>query len=536
MSREYTDSSITTLDGLVHMRKHPGMWGFDKDSQQGPYQLIKEVFDNAVDEASIDSGRQHVINLTILRQTNTYQILLEDSGRGIPLFKLKDVFTALFTSAKDDKAYSKTIGTYGVGVKATTALSRVLTAVSCRGDGYSIVSTNKAVCTNSNIVKKKNKDESSYGTTVLFEPDTSILSQAKHFFDENGGFDDLMNLIEFICMIYKNITVNIYMDNGKVLDKDIPTDPVEAYHFLKNIKNTVKLHYVSSNTTTPVEYMKKRYGLHSEVIWHSGIYRNDQTDTNLDYHVEFFVTKDYTNRNSNMVSSINAIQMYDKKAVQFEGCVDAIKLMLAEQIDEKDLRSYFLSTYTLPIHIVTLAWWDKATFKNQSKDTFRDAKFLEVYFKLLTKQFKRLDQEYWDKLYTLLAEDIEAKYHKYNSRGLNLGGSMKNMAYNLNKPGSYCACRLKDPEKIELFIVEGDSAMTTIKQVCDRDTQALIMLGGKPLNPFKKDTSEARKNLVHQDLITVIGVGPGDKDLRNMNFSRIGILADADLNQNGSLC
>lgn len=528
MARQYTDASVKTLGGLAHMRKHAGMWSFQRDTQRGLFQMVKEVFDNSVDEASIDPSNIHTLSITFLQYGSSYQVILEDTGRGIPLNKLHDSFMRLFTSGKDNEAYEKTIGAFGVGVKGTTALSRRLCAISNRGEGSAIVTAHQAECVHSKVVTAKNKDKSSYGTTVMFEPDVTILSQTKHFFDENGGFYDVVNLIEFICMVYKNINVNIYVGKGRITDEATVGDPLHVVKILKDAKNSCKLEYVSTNDCTPVDYILKVNNIKAPIIWKVEPFIGSIPEKQINYHVEFFLTKDYTARNGNLVSAINAIQMHDKVSSQVSGAVDTIKQQLIEFIEDKDMRSFFVYNYSLPLQLITLAWNDKATFEEQRKVTYVDKSFEVLYAKALDKQFKALGRSFWDNLYTLLAEDIEVKYHKYNSRGLNIGGSMKNLAYQLNKPGSYCACRLKDPEKTELFIVEGDSAMTTIKQICDRECQAIIMLGGKPMNPFKKDASKVRNNLTNQDMIRVLGVGPGDKDLRNLNFSKIGILADAD--------
>lgn len=528
----YTDKSITTISGLQHMRKHAGMWSFDRDSQQGLYQMTKEVFDNAIDEASIDKDNQHIINVTFLRQPSSFQVIIEDEGRGVPLNKLYDSFMRLFTSAKSEKVYNKTIGAYGVGVKATTALSRRMCVISKRAEGSAIVTSHQAECIHRKVSKTKNKDKSTFGTTVMFEPDTSILSQTKYFFDEGNGFYDFIELIEFVCMLYKNVSVNVYVGKGRLKDDSVIGEPLDVLKTLKACKDNCKLAFSSVGTVSPEDYLRNKYNISSSTIWETKIFNNETKDDSFDYHLQFIMTKDYTNRVGQILTSVNAIQMYTKNTAQVEAPISAIKTRLVEFIEDKDIKTFFLGSYSLPLHLITLAWDDNASFENQRKDAYKCRKFLTKYTKALDTQFKALGVDYWDNLYTLLQEDIESKYHKFHSRGMNIGGSMKNLAYSLNKPGSYCACRLKDPNQTELFIVEGDSAMTTIKQICDRESQAIMMLGGKPLNPFKKDISARRKNLVYQDLIKVLGVQPGDKDLSNLNFSRVNILADADLKNN----
>lgn len=528
MARQYTDASITTITGLQHMRKHTGMWSFDRDSQQGLFQMVKEVLDNSIDEASIDSDNQHTINVTFLRQPSSYQVVIEDTGRGIPLNKLHDSFLELFTSAKDERAYSKTIGTYGVGVKATTALSSLITAVSKRAEGSSIVTAVKGKCILNEVKKKRLKNDGSFGTTVMFEPDTSIMSQTKHFFDDDGGYHTMIDLMQFACVLCHNVTFNVYIGKGRLPKDSALGDPLDVLATLKEVKQSCKLEHVCSGGMTPAEYLKYKYDVTAPTVWESGTFVSDLSEEGFNYHVEFFLTKDYSARNGHFLSAINAIQMLDKRAVQFDGAVSSIKKQLVEFIEDKDLKSYFLSSYTLPMQIVTLAWNDNASFENQAKTSYKDKKFLDKYTRSLDRQFEKLDRVFWDRLFTILSEDIETKYHRYNNRGMNIGGSMKNLAYGLNKPGAYCACRCKDPSKIELFITEGDSSGDTIKQICDRETQAIFKLGGKPINPYKKDIRDVRANLVYQDLLKVLGVSPGDKDLSNLNFNRIGILADAD--------
>jgi len=527
---KYTSADVQTIEGLAYVRHRAGVYGFDDQKQQGQFQLVKEVIDNTVDEATTTPNKDHVTDIIFIKYGKNYQVIIHDTGRGIPLESLVPCFTVLGTSGKWNKAYSASVGTNGIGAKATAALSRRFCAITRRKEGSAIVSVDRGEIIHQQINKKKITDGELYGTTVFYEPDSDILVGTDKFFDEDGGYRQIVDLIEFIVVFTKNLTVRVWNSTNRVKDPDIIGKPLDVLSNLHNVKKT--LSFEASCSCTPTEYMRKRYGLTAKIEWHSETFEKvlDPNDSNdeFGYEISFFLTSDFNKRSGQLISAVNMTQIYNKSAVHLVGFREAIKEQMTDFIDDSEIRNFFIEQYNLPFHSIVMAKYQGAAFKDQDKTNFTNARFLKLYKAHLVKTFENLGKKYWLDLYEMIAEDIEVKYHKFNDRGLNLSASMKNLAYSLNKPGSYCACREKDPSKIELFMVEGDSAMTTIKQICDRDTQAIWMSGGKPVNPFKKDYSVIRKNLAYQDLIKIIGVSPGDTDLSNMNFSTISILADAD--------
>ena len=118
----YEDDNIRTLDGMEHIRSRPGMYigqlGNGEHAADGIYVLLKEVVDNSIDEFRMHAGKQ--INLTV----DEASVKVRDYGRGIPLGKVVDVSSKLNTGGKfDDKAFVKSVGMNGVGIKAANALS-----------------------------------------------------------------------------------------------------------------------------------------------------------------------------------------------------------------------------------------------------------------------------------------------------------------------------------------------------------------------------------------------------------------------------
>ena len=131
MSGNYSEENIKTLEWREHIRLRPGMYigklGDGSSQDDGIYVLIKEVMDNSIDEFMMGNGKK--IDVTISES----EVIVRDYGRGIPLGKVLDVTSKMNTGAKyDSKAFKKSVGLNGVGIKAVNALSKVFTVKSIR--------------------------------------------------------------------------------------------------------------------------------------------------------------------------------------------------------------------------------------------------------------------------------------------------------------------------------------------------------------------------------------------------------------------
>ncbi|MEG2945558.1 MAG: ATP-binding protein, partial [Bacteroidales bacterium] len=227
---EYGSDTIRTLDWKEHIRRRPGMYigklGDGTHAEDGIYVLLKEVLDNAIDEYMMGFGRQ--VEVTITDGTVT----VRDYGRGIPLDKVNDVASKMNTGAKyDSKAFKKSVGLNGVGIKAVNALSTDFFIRSHR-DG-------KAKASDFCCGEIKNDDKivattEDNGTFVRFTPDASI-------------FKDYLYRDEFVETLLKNYTFlnsglsifyngkKFYSKNGLVdlLNENITVDPLYPIIHLK---------------------------------------------------------------------------------------------------------------------------------------------------------------------------------------------------------------------------------------------------------------------------------------------------------------
>ena len=179
MVQGYSEDSIRTLDWKEHIRKRPGMYigklGDGSAADDGIYVLLKEVIDNSVDEFMMGNGKKIDIHVSDQR------ISIRDFGRGIPLGKLMDVAARMNTGAKyDSKAFKKSVGLNGVGIKAVNALSNSFSIRSVRDGKIKVIDFSKG-----DVVVENDElptDEPN-GTTVVFTPDEDIF-KTYHYIDE----------------------------------------------------------------------------------------------------------------------------------------------------------------------------------------------------------------------------------------------------------------------------------------------------------------------------------------------------------------
>ena len=179
MTAIYTEDSIRTLDWKEHIRKRPGMYigklGDGSSQDDGIYVLLKEVMDNSIDEYMMGFGKTIEIEMT------DHFVKVRDYGRGIPLGKLKDVASKMNTGAKyDSKAFKKSVGLNGVGIKAVNALSTRFRIEAFReGERKCVEFANGEVVSDDPTEKTTEKN----GTLTTFVPDKEIFGDY-HYIEE----------------------------------------------------------------------------------------------------------------------------------------------------------------------------------------------------------------------------------------------------------------------------------------------------------------------------------------------------------------
>ena len=540
---DYNAESIKHYTALQHMRKKSSMYGFKTSSVDGNLIQIKEIVDNSIDEAR-DQSRMYDIFVTyfVAKDKSTYQVLVQDFGLGIPKEKLLDCFTKEFTSGKYEESHgyqSSSIGTNGIGSKVVAALSDQFYAFTKRMDGFAFLKVERGEVRDSQVMKRaidRNKD--TVGTTVLFQPDPTILVATKDFFGKNElgeeakGYTENLNQTEFYMLFKKNIRIHVRVVDDLLKKSVFKMPPEEMWRYLTNSSNFTYSSDVVFNPLSPREYVVNKFDL-KEIIWEPGVELKKEHDLNnpedrLGFDIDVFIDPKTIKGEGGLIGAVNATPISDLNSTHFTMLQSTMKLYLSDFIMDKDKKLFFETKYQIPLSGCVSVTWKGAGFDGQDKSKFTDVKFGEFYRVFLRRILNKVPESVWERLVELITENFEMAFAKYSKSQYKMNKSLNGIGYLLNRTGSYFPCRSRDSSEIELFITEGDSAAGRVKTVRDERIQALFKLSGKPINAVRADAKKLLKNLIYQDLMELIGVRPTDKDLSNMRFSKIILLADAD--------
>lgn len=534
----YDDSTIMSLEGLTHIRFAPGMYGVDPDTDNGIFLQVKEILDNCIDEARIDRSSISDIEITFIRKSKGFQCIVKDTGRGVPLGMFTKAFTVPNTSGKWKGGYKTSTGIHGVGAKATVAMSRWFSAVTSRsGEGLKTLLVKEAKIVHEQVKKSRKKRPS--GTVVFFEPDPVEMHNLDGFFEPDGPYQRLKELMEFVSTV-EPIRF-IVKEGSRVIDaRKLKQDPETVLNLLDTSDAQVTAVYEHGSISL-LEYACKKNRL-GEVKWSSGPYIQDYIEVEdttrktsvMDYKkltrsFAFKVNLFTSTRPVAPISigSVNMININNRQSVHISTVYTCVKKILVSFVEDK-YKGFFTEFYKLPLHVVSIVEWENAKFVGQDKHLFTDKLFGSTMEKLLSKKLRaETPTEQWQLLYDAIKDDIVEKYNQRYRKEFG-NSSDTNLAFQLNNPRCYYECLSTDRTTTELIICEGTSAGDFVKQHRDNRTQAVFELTGKPKNAIKSEFSESMKNKVFADLVKVLNTTPGDHNLDDLRFGKIVLLADAD--------
>ncbi len=480
----YSGEDIKTLDWKEHIRLRPGMYigklGDGTQNDDGIYVLVKEVLDNAIDEYMMGFGKQ--IDVTVTETTVT----VRDHGRGIPLDKVIDVSSKMNTGAKyDSKAFKKSVGLNGVGIKAVNALSTDFTITSTRDDqARTIEYSCGSMLSDSGIVTS---DEPN-GTSVCFTPDNTIFRDYKYH-------------EEYIVQLVKNYTflntgLSIYL-NGK------------RYYSRNGLLDLLK----ENLTTEPLYPIIHLKGDDIEaVITHTKQFGEEYYS---------FVNGQHTTQGGTHLTAFR------------ESVSRTIKEYFGKNFEYSDIRGGMVAAISIKV--------EEPVFESQTKTKLgsRDigpngptvAKFIGDFIKKELDNYLHID---------LTSADILLKKVQENERerkamaGVTKAVREKTKKFAIhNKKLLDCRTHLSDAKGDEdkklassIFITEGDSAAGSITKIRDVDTQAVFSLRGKPLNTYGMPLVDVYKNDEFALLRAALNIEESIDDLR---YNRVIIATDADV-------
>lgn len=497
-STTYNASNIKVLKGLEAVRKRPAMY-IGGTSERGLHHLVYEVVDNSIDEAL--AGHCDQIICTITPEGN---IRVDDNGRGIPVDMQKDmgmpavqvVLTVLHAGGKfDDKSYKVSGGLHGVGVSVVNALSEFL-EVNIHKDGkeYYMRFERGFPVTELQILGETKRK----GTIVTFRPDAQIFETVEF------SFDYLTTRLRELAFLNSGV---------RIILKDERTDRMHDFKYDGGIKSFVE--YLNQNKKPlfpkPIHISSDRDGMEFEVA----VQYNEGYQENIFSFANNINTIEGGTHLSGFKSGLTrAVNNYIKQA-------DLLKNEKVSPSGE-DIREGLTAVVSVKISNPQFEGQTKTKLQNSDVEGIVNS---AVYEKLMT-----YFEEHPAEAKNITLKSIMAARSREAARKARELTRRKSVLESGSLPGKLADCTWNDPEKTELFLVEGDSAGGSAKQGRDRAYQAILALWGKMLNTEKARVDKVLNNDKIQPIILAIGAGVGqDFDINKIRYHKIIIMADADV-------
>jgi DNA gyrase subunit B len=508
-TEKYDSSKIQVLEGLEAVRKRPAMY-IGSTGIQGLHHLVYEVVDNSIDE--IMAGGCNKIDV-ILKDDNICSV--SDNGRGIPVDPMRDVkdpklkgksalevvMTVLHAGGKFDKekgSYKISGGLHGVGVSVVNALSEWL-KVEVRREGkiWTQEYRRGKPVTDVKVVGDTNE----HGTTVTFKPDEEIFGNAKF------SFDTLANRLRELAFLNPGVRITII---------DEREDKKYVFMYEGGIKQFVK--FLNTNKTV----------LHPEPIYISKKEGDYYLDVAIQYNNEY---------SENVYSFVNNIKTIEG-GTHLSGFRSALTRVINDYIKKYELvkeKDYSVSGDDVRegLTAVISVKLPQPQFEGQTKTKLGNSEVEGIVKSLTQDALSTFFEENPTIAKAIANKAIEAQRAREAARKAKELARRKGALLDSGLPGKLADCQERDPEKTELYIVEGDSAGGSAKQARDRVFQAVLPLRGKILNVEKSQLVKIISNDQIRTLISAIGTGVGEGedgfDIKKLRYGKIIIMADADV-------
>jgi DNA gyrase subunit B len=500
----YDARSITVLEGLEAVRKRPGMY-IGSTGERGLHHLVYEVVDNAVDEAL--AGFCDRIDVTLLADGG---VRVADNGRGIPVDEhpvekrpaVEVVLTTLHAGGKfDGKSYAVSGGLHGVGVSVVNALSRRL-EVEVRRDGSVWRQAYELSQPTGPLTRGEPASET--GTIITFWPDTGIFETTE------WDFETLSRRLQEMAFLNRGLAINLTDERPDHINGE---PHVVNYCYEGGIADFVRYLNASKDPVhaTVIDFGDEGNGISAEIAmqWNSTYSESVHTFANT-----INTAEGGTHEEGFRAALTSIVNRYAKE-----------QKLLREKDDNllgEDVREGLAAI----IHI-KLA---NPQFEGQTKTKLGNTEARSFVQKVcndhLRDWFERNPGEAKD-IITKAAQAARARIAARQARDLT---RRKGLLESSSLPGKLADCQSGDPERCEIYVVEGDSAGGSAKQGRDPEFQAILPIRGKILNVEKARIDRVLKNNEVQALITALGTGIHDDfDITKLRYYKIIPMADADV-------
>jgi len=478
----YTDDNIRHLSDMEHVRTRPGMYigrlGDGKLPEDGIYVLLKEVIDNSIDEFKMNAGDRIEIDVE-----DNLRVSVRDYGRGIPQGKLVEAVSVLNTGGKyDSKAFKKSVGLNGVGIKAVNALSSRFEVKSYRDGKVRELSFEKGNLQSDKT--KKSADEN--GTYIYFEPDAILF--------KNYSFHD--DIVEEMLRnyTYLNTGLTIMYNGRRILSrhglKDLLTDnmTVDPLYPIVHMKGEdIEIAFTHTN-----QYGEEYYSfVNGQHTTQGGTHQTAFKEHIAKTIKEFFGKYEYGDIRNGLVAAIAVNVEEPVFESQTKIKLGSTQMSPDGESINKYVGDFIKTNVDNYLHIHKEDFTD--ILENKIKETERERKAMAGVTKLARERAKK------------------ANLHNRKLRDCRV---------------HYCDVKNNRKEESSIFITEGDSASGSITKSRDVNTQAVFSLRGKPLNCFGLTKKVVYENEEFNLLQAALDIEDG---LDSLRYNKVIVATDADV-------
>ena len=482
ITTSYTDENIRHLSDMEHVRTRPGMYigrlGDGSMPEDGIYVLLKEVIDNSIDEFKMKAGKRIEIDLD-----DNLRVTVRDYGRGIPQGKLVEAVSVLNTGGKyDSKAFKKSVGLNGVGIKAVNALSSKFEVRSYRDGVVRTVKFERGVLKSDKT--EETQDEN--GTYVFFEPDNTLF---KNYTFHNDFVETMLR-----NYTYLNTGLTIMFNGRRILSRN----------GLEDLLNDT----MTTDGIYPIIHLKGE-----------------------DIEIAFTHTNQYGEEYHSFVNGQHTTQGGTHQSAFKEHIAKTIKEFFNKNFEYTDIRNGLVAAIAVNV--------EEPMFESQTKiklgsltmspDGVSVNKYVGDFIKTEVDNYLHKNADVAE----VMLQKIQAseKERKEMAGVTKLARERAKKANLHNRKLRDCRIHFSDvkndrKEESSIFITEGDSASGSITKSRDVNTQAVFSLRGKPLNSFGLTKKVVYENEEFNLLQAALDIEDG---LDTLRYNKVIVATDADV-------
>ncbi|MGD9973337.1 MAG: DNA topoisomerase (ATP-hydrolyzing) subunit B [Desulfatirhabdiaceae bacterium] len=497
-NNNYTADNIKILEGLEAVRKRPSMYIGNVDIE-GHHHLVYEVVDNSIDEAMAGYCNQiHVI----IHTDNSVSV--EDNGRGIPIGihkkenvpALEVVMTKLHAGGKfDDDTYKVSGGLHGVGVSVVNALSSFL-EVEVYSDGKVYYQTYERGKKTSEL--KIIGETTKRGTKVHFVPDAEIFTSTIY------DYDILLRRMRELAFLNRNVKIILEDDRIDVRKELLYEGGLISF----------------------VEYLNKHHAVLHSPVFIEGM----KNDVSIEASIQYNDT--YNEKLFSFANNINTVEG-GAHLIGFKAALTRtlnqyasngnLPKNLQTKISGEDVREGLTAIVSVRLK--------NPQFEGQTKTKLGNSDVKGFVESLVNEKLSIFLEENPAVAKKIIEKAVEASRARDAARRARDLARSKGALIDSTLPGKLADCQYPEPERRELFLVEGDSAGGSAKQGRDRRFQAILPLRGKILNVEKSRFDKILKSEEIKNIFTVLGTGAGIEEfsIENVRYHKVIIMTDADV-------